>query len=461
LFEFSHVDKIPHYRSLFFEQWVPTDLGRQAVFTMRQNRPYWEAHPEVTALEVASTLSTRLDPHSSEFDERLASFIKTVTVESPFQLRVQFSKVPLRTETMFHYPVVQWEETSQESENSTDTKASRQLVVVSRRFQRHKQDNRQADYRRFIVEPDGVSQYHVAEVIEKKYESHDKAIQNLLRGEIDVLPHLQLWDVDKLVGDDRFYIRQYAQPVTHVLQFNPKNKALRNSHFRRALMYALDRPKILRATVLKNSGVQYGRLTTAPFPRDSYAFNPVFDTQRPYDLTQAYSLKIAARKQLKIEKLPALKMVCTPDPIVEAAAAQIIEQWSLLGLKVELIKGNAPTDDWDVVYRTVSMTEPVTELWTFLTLESRARVESLMHLPDWLRRPLIDLDSASDWNSASDILKRLHRLLFDEVQIIPLWELDDFMILRKNVSGFPQRPMHPYQSLELWKVRSWYPRNAQ
>jgi len=72
LFEFSHVDKIPHYRSLFFEQWVPTDLGRQAVFTMRQNRPYWEAHPEVTAPSAGNGGRVRRQPFQVPLQRRPA-----------------------------------------------------------------------------------------------------------------------------------------------------------------------------------------------------------------------------------------------------------------------------------------------------------------------------------------------------------------------------------------------------
>jgi ABC-type oligopeptide transport system substrate-binding subunit len=84
-----------------------------------------------------------------------------------------------------------------------------------------------------------------------------------------------------------------------------------------------------------------------------------------------------------------------------------------------------------------------------------------MHLPDWFNRELIALDSAPNWISATDSLKRLHRMLMDEVQIIPLWEVDDFMVLRKNITGVPKRPMRTYQSIELWKVISWFPKDAR
>ncbi|MCH7687946.1 MAG: hypothetical protein IH899_14910, partial [Planctomycetes bacterium] len=460
VFEYSRIDEIPHYRSRLFEQWEPVDLGRQTIFTLRQNRSYWESQPLVTALSIAETLSVRLDPDSLEYDERLASFVESVTVESPYEFRVYFSRVPLRTETMFHYPVVERQNVLQEANGSTASNGSGKLSVVSRSFLQHASDEKHVSYRRNLAEPEGVSQYHVAEIIETKYASHKKAIQGLLRGEIDMLAHLQPWDVDKLSEDDRFYIQQYALPFTHVLQFNPKNKALRNRELRRALVYAIDRPGILKRTVLRSPLMKHGRLTTAPFPRDSYAYNLTV-TPRPFDLTQAFALTIAAKKQLKVKKLPDLKLLCDPDPIAQAAAAQLVNHWARIGVNVQRVTGNAPSDDWDILYRTVKLTEPYSELWPFLTLESRARVESLMHFPDWFNRQLIALDSAPDWNSATDTLKRLHRMLMDEVQIIPLWEVDDFMVLRKNITGVPKRPMHTYQSIELWRVNSWYPKDAR
>jgi ABC-type transport system substrate-binding protein len=460
VFEYSRIDEIPHYRSRLFEQWEPVDLGRQTIFTLRQNRSYWESQPLLTAFSIAETLSTRLDPDSLEYDERLASFVESVTVESPYEFRVNFSRVPLRTETMFHYPVVERQNVLQDANDSTTANGSEKFSVVSRSFLQHASDEKYVSYRRNLAEPEGVSQYHVAEIIEMKYASHKKAIQGLFRGEIDMLPHLQPWDVDKLSEDERFYVQQYALPFTHVLQFNPKTKALRNRELRRALAYAIDRPGILKRTVLRSPVMKHGRLTTAPFPRDSYAYN-LLVTPRAFDLTQAFVLTIAAKKQLNVKKLPDLKLVCEPDPIVQAAAAQLVNRWARIGVNVQRVTGNARSDDWDILYRKVKLTEPYSELWPFLTLESRARVASLMHLPDWFNRQLIALDSAPDWNAATDSLKRLHRMLVDEVQVIPLWEVDDFMLLRKNISGVPKRPLHTYQSVELWKVNSWYPKDAR
>ena len=114
-------------------------------------------------------------------------------------------------------------------------------------------------------------------------------------------------------------------------------------------------------------------------------------------------------------------------------------------------------ENWDIVYRTVRMAEPVTELWPFLTMKQDARVEDLEHLPDWLRQQLIELEQAVDFNSSVAMLQRLHFRLHQLVHLIPLWEIDDVIIIRNNIQGFPSRLIHPYQNVEKWIVQPWYP----
>ena len=105
------------------------------------------------------------------------------------------------------------------------------------------------------------------------------------------------------------------------------------------------------------------------------------------------------------------------------------------------------------------MTEPVTELWPFLTMKPDARVEDLEHLPDWLRQQLIELEQSVDFNTSVDMLRGLHFRLNELVHVVPLWEVDDVIVVRKNIQGFPRRLIHPYQNVEQWKVTPWYSTN--
>ena len=80
-------------------------------------------------------------------------------------------------------------------------------------------------YRRVLPEADDFTEYHVAEIVERRYDSPEQAVQGLFRGEISLLPDLPTWAVSLVRNDQRFFVINYALPTTHVLQFNPHSEA--------------------------------------------------------------------------------------------------------------------------------------------------------------------------------------------------------------------------------------------
>ena len=103
------------------------------------------------------------------------------------------------------------------------------------------------------------------------------------------------------------------------------------------------------------------------------------------------------------------------------------------------------------------MEEPLVELWPFLTVDAGPRLESIRHLPDWMREEILGLDNAADWKSAVNRLQQLQAHLYAEVECIPLWEVDDTLILRKNIRDFPAvKFVHTYQDVERWIVQPWF-----
>jgi hypothetical protein len=89
-----------------------------------------------------------------------------------------------------------------------------------------------------------------------------------------------------------------------------------------------------------------------------------------------------------------------------------------------------------------------------------ARVADLMYLPDWLRQELINLDRAENFQLALKVLQRLHRNIQEQVLVLPLWEVDEVMVLPRNIEGFPQKPLSPYQGLERWVIQPQSPQDA-
>src|SRR6185503_1691110 len=110
-------------------------------------------------------------------------------------------------------------------------------------------------------ESENVFARHVAEVIEVKYPSYDKAIQGLLRGEVTMLPAVPASGARRLSQRNEFFTQQYALPTTHVLQFNPHSRPLTARTLRRALVYAINRPQILEQVFLHETPLSLGRVT--------------------------------------------------------------------------------------------------------------------------------------------------------------------------------------------------------
>lgn len=468
LFQPARIDnKLARYETRYFEEWEPTELGHSLLVRLRQHRSAWESLPAPSAGAIAASLATRLDPRSPYADERFSSYVDSMTIVSPFELIVNFRQVPLRPEALLAFLA---------GDASSGRAASLEKAVagfpavgdagspppavteVTYPFHVRVRSPQQVAYRRTIAEARESLDRHVDELVEIKYDSHDKAMQALFRGEVSMLPKVPAWAVKKFEGRGDFFTHPFAVPRTHLLQFNPQSQPMGNRTLRRALVYGLNRPKILEQVFLHEPPGRLGRSTSAPFPVTSYAFNPLVEPHG-FDATLAFSLAAAARKELG-GKLRPLTLVCPADADMQEAARQIIGQWERIGLQVtlqeQLENATAASSDWDIVYTSTSMVEPLVEMWRCLTLTRNTDVRSLTRLPVWLRHELLELDQAGDWNVAQELLHKLHRQIWAEVYLIPLWELNEFMVTRKQVRGISARPMHAYQGIERWTLDPWY-----
>lgn len=254
---------------------------------------------------------------------------------------------------------------------------------------------------------------------------------------------------------------------------------------------AIDRQSILQSVVLRDPQMKHGRTSSAAWRLASYATNPLEKSPK-YDIRLAYALRFAAERQLQIAelqvleaaakekakadgvtfegkefradtnvdyiRLPALRMVVEPDPVAIAAAERILVYWGKIGLDVTLIDGGEQGDrladtEWDLMYRRVRMEEPLLDLWPLLTNDPTFDVNRLESFPDWMRQELIGLDYSGSFVDAQSRLFTIHRHLAAQAFLIPLWEIDDYMVVQKTVSGVSEKPVSIYQNVERWAVR--------
>jgi hypothetical protein len=466
LFEPARLEhKTVRFETKFFDEWDPTELGHSVLFRLRPWRAAWASQPVLSATSLFGALRQRLDPQARSYDARFAAAVESLEVRSPFELAVRFRQVPLRPEVLFAFPLPRRKPVDdvdlEDGSPVTEVAAS----TATWPFELTAIDDHRAVYRRTIPEPEGTTDRHVVEVLEIRYPSHEKAIQGLLRGEVSLLPRVPAATVQPLAARPEFAKQTYALPTTHLLQFNPRSRALSARTLRRALVYAIDRRGILEEVFLRGPAARgLGRLTSAPFASTSYAYNRAREVEpHQFDPALAYSLAKTAEKELA-GKLPILRLVSSSEPEIQSAAGRIIEQWKAAGIEVTRSVADTATlsdsgaDNWDILYRTESLAEPLVDLWQFLALTNSTETGALGHLPTWLRHELLALDRVGDWESARELLQRLHKQFWAEVHLIPLWEIDDVMIVRKNVHGIPERTMNAYQHLEHWKIEPWFSR---
>src|SRR5262249_17511789 len=152
-------------------------------------------------------------------------------------------------------------------------------------------------YQRTFPEPENQAERHIAEVVERRYENYEKALQGFVRGETLLLPRVAAWDKARLEARGELFVLPYAVPVTHFLQFNPRSRALGSRTLRRALVYALDRQKILDDVFLKATQGRLGKVTSGIVPSSSYASHPAVEPHN-HDLQLAASLALAAKKEI-------------------------------------------------------------------------------------------------------------------------------------------------------------------
>jgi tetratricopeptide (TPR) repeat protein len=434
------------YRTRYFNEWEPMDLGKRMRFELKQNRQPWETQPLLDAPTVVAMLTDRANPEHAEFDERIAGLIRSIEVTSPTEFTITFERVPSRLEAIF-----------------ASILPPDDLEESSSGFRIAESDAEHTVFRRARQEPTGLQQYHLAEIVEHKFPSFDRVVQSLLRGEISMAPNLPDWHVRRLQADDKvtkdFFILPYAVPTTHLVLYHPDSPAGKSRELRRALSYGIDREKLLKETILRDPNSAHGRLIDSPFPKQSYG-NSLQAKPLKYDLSAALAMSVAAARSLgeKSGEVPKLRMVAPPTLTERAAAQVMIRSWKRIGIEVELVPDDeGPQAKYDLIYRVGILPEPVVDWWPIVTLNRRATLADLAKKPDWLRQQLIELDRSSDWGRVVTQSQELHRRLSIDATYLPLFEVNSFMVVRKNARGLSPRPMHCYDAIEGWILDAWIP----
>jgi ABC-type transport system substrate-binding protein len=256
-------------------------------------------------------------------------------------------------------------------------------------------------------------------------------------------------------------------PTVHLLVPNTTNPYLNNLTFRQALAYGIDRPLILEQLLLGGSELAGCRILSGPFPGATaqtdavaYAYDEQIES-RPYERRQAATYVILAERQIEAAakranqqppKRSAFVLAHPTGEVPRIACESIAQQLASCGIEIQLRQfppgvTDDPQRQYDLLYVEAAVWEPLVDARRLLGPDG-ASGSTGAHINLALRQ----LDAATTWTEARQRLYDLHRTVFDDVTVIPLWQIMNYFARNKSLRGVGQRPLTLYQNVEAWQL---------
>jgi hypothetical protein len=305
------------------------------------------------------------------------------------------------------------------------------------------------------------------EIVEVHVKSAAEAMQQLLKGEMDVMDQLFPADAARLKENRAIRVGTYPLPTVHMLIPTSDHAFLAQRTFRRALDYGTNKQDILKGELLEKKELAGCQVVSGPFPAGiepndplGYAYDRSIEPRR-YEPRLAKLLLTMNENQMKSEferkkepvpELKPIRLAHPPDNLSRVACQAIKSQWELLGLKVELIElpiGQTQPEEGkaDLVYVSAAVWEPILDARRVLGPEGLAKSkDQLVGLG--LRR----LEEAKNWREVREALLDLHSIAHHELPVIPLWQLVESYAYRRELQGVGNDIISLYQNLEKWRL---------
>jgi len=422
----------------------------------------WQPDMLLTAADVARELAARTDRGPQSAGE-LGHWLEAVDVTGIYDVELDFARTHLRPEALLQVVVEPRRyATSDESVNALGPYAAIEATPTEKSFVRREQ---------YFANSPSAPQ----EIIERRFASDDEALAALGAGEVSVIDRVAPWTRETFASNEAVIFAPYGAPLVHVLAVVGDDPRLADRAFRRALLYALDRQQILRDQLLHTDELPPDfDVLSAPLPR-GYAYDPNIEP-RSYDPALALTLASLTTRRLQesdgeanragslentaVEE-PAAPATTPPEDLVlghppsefARAACRVIRQsLAEAGIVVTLkeLSRDEPEASCDLRYVELMIWEPVVDVHRICQLGNSALGPGEAYLQLALRR----LTESTDWTEARQRLRDLHRILHDDLRLIPLWQTVPYFAFRRDAQGVGQRPMTLYDHVEAWQMAS-------
>lgn len=436
---------------------------RFEILTREENR----GPQAMTAMELANRLRDLVREGSDEFYFPLAKIIDSIAIADYSNVEIRLRQPFARIESLLRVPY-------------QPANAERGMFVLEK-----------ASENAHVYRPTDPN--HPWTIVEQRFASSTQAADALLAGEIDVLDRVYPADLERLRQNPQILVRPYVVPSIHVLIPNPRTSFMRDPTYRRSLLYAIDRQRIVEQLICGGKLIPGFRAISGPLPTGSdendligygyndrvemVPFNPGMGIALPeasisrLRKVAADELRVTRRVELDgleqseahvlinkwLDENPSLRepklVLAHPATELATTACQTIQQmWSSVGRTVEL-KALPPgvarpqDDDYDLFYAEITMEEPLVDLRFVLGELGLAK-----QISPTLQQLLSELDLARNWVQARQLLRQIHDQCNAEATVLPLWQLINYYAYRRNVSGLGESQVRLYDNIDRWNL---------
>jgi hypothetical protein len=415
---------------------------------VRQWDAYW----------VAQWVANRANPESPNYLPAWAAVFRDAIVTTPGQLDVRLQNPHILPQALMQWPF---------PPELFEVLSEQERLKVETTYQLGPMDERTNAY----IFRDGLkrSEKQPVEITEVYYSNPVEARNDLLRGEIDAIDQIFPADAGALSSRDDIRIDTYALPTVYSLVVRPTEHAyLKKLEFRRALLYAVDREKLLFDEILGGINKADGRLVSGPFPAGVSVDDPLayaYDfSVAPYayqprlakllvTLTQKHMEDAAKKAEKPVEPLKPIRLGVPSLESMTVAGGAMVLQWQAIGIPAELVilpPGEVLDQDGscDLVMVAAAVWEPATDADRLLGEGGPAAVED-----PFIVQGLKSLRAARNWREVRARTQELHRLVHYHLPILPLWQITDRFAVRNTIQGVTPRPVTLYQDIQRWRLK--------
>lgn len=313
------------------------------------------------------------------------------------------------------------------------------------------------------------AEFQPLEIQEVLYSDPQKAIGDLVRGDIELIDRMFPADVRKIRNVTTVKTEDYALPMVHMLIPRTKSAYMDDRDFRRALLSAINREAILNGEILGGNTNSKSRVISGPFPAGendtdpiAYAYNSSVENTA-WDprlgkvlvmLSTARLKSIALKKREELPPIPTIRLGVPDYESARVAGDAIVQSWKLIGVPAELViltemPPPGKESPVDFVYVSAAIWEPVTDAERLFGIGGPAESNN-----QFIVQALGQLNSARTWRDVRQGCQDLHALVAAHLPILPLWQVGETFAYRTDVVGISKKPIGLYQDVQKWRFQA-------